>query len=59
MSQCEKEKEQKEKDAKSFTCPFCSRFFKGPNLRHLLDCAMKTESSTAETKLKAFFEQAE
>ena len=56
MKKCEKEKEIKEEEAKSFTCPYCNKYYKGENLKHLLTCVVKAEGVEAEAKLKAFFE---
>ena len=46
-------KEKKKKEAKAFTCPYCSRKYKSENLRHLLGCAEKHPGD--EDKLQEFF----
>ena len=48
------ERREGKKNNNSFTCPYCEKFYKSQNLKHLLDCVVKAEGSDAVAKLKAF-----
>ena len=46
-------KAEKKKEAAAFTCPYCGRFYKSENLRHLLGCAERNKGDLK--KLQDFF----
>ena len=57
MTSVAKKKAEEEKKKKAFECPFCGAKYKAENLNHLLQCAVKAESTGGMGgKLKAYFD---